>query len=48
MKVLDRFAKSESGATAIEWGLIVALIALGLIAAATYFGPMFFRPWGHG
>ena len=29
-----RFLKDESGATAIEYGLIAALIAVGIIAAA--------------
>jgi pilus assembly protein Flp/PilA len=32
-KFLSRFAKDESGATAIEYGLIAALIAVVLIAA---------------
>jgi pilus assembly protein Flp/PilA len=30
---LDRFIKDESGATAIEYGLIAALIAVALITA---------------
>jgi pilus assembly protein Flp/PilA len=30
---IERFVKDESGATAIEYGLIAALIALGIIAA---------------
>ncbi len=33
MKVFARFAKDESGATAIEYGLIAALIAVAIIAA---------------
>lgn len=33
-----RFAKDESGATAIEYGLIAALIAVGIIVAATALG----------
>jgi pilus assembly protein Flp/PilA len=33
-----RFAKDESGATAIEYGLIAALIAVALITAATLLG----------
>jgi pilus assembly protein Flp/PilA len=32
-KFFSRFAKDESGATAIEYGLIAALIALVLVAA---------------
>ncbi len=33
-KILARFAKDESGATAIEYGLIAALIALAIIFGA--------------
>jgi pilus assembly protein Flp/PilA len=33
-----KFLKDESGATAIEYGLIAALIAVGIIAAATTLG----------
>lgn len=33
-----RFLKDESGATAIEYGLLAALIALGIIAGATTIG----------
>jgi pilus assembly protein Flp/PilA len=33
-----RFAKDESGATAIEYGLIAALIAVAIISAATAAG----------
>jgi pilus assembly protein Flp/PilA len=33
-----RFAKDESGATAIEYGLIAALIAVAIIAAVTSVG----------
>jgi len=32
-KFFSRFAKDESGATAIEYGLIAALIALVLVGA---------------
>ena len=35
---VKRFVKDESGATAIEYGLIVALIAVGIIAAARGLG----------
>ena len=31
--LINRFAKDESGATAIEYGLIAALVAVGIIAA---------------
>ena len=37
-KLFARFAKDESGATAIEYGLIAALISVALIAAATTLG----------
>jgi pilus assembly protein Flp/PilA len=38
MKTIAKFAKDESGATAIEYGLIAALIAVGIIVAATTLG----------
>ncbi len=39
MKTLfARFAKDESGATAIEYGLIAALISVAVISAATTLG----------
>jgi len=38
MKTMTRFLKDESGATAIEYGLIAALISVGIIAAATALG----------
>jgi pilus assembly protein Flp/PilA len=37
-KLLYRFAHDESGATAIEYGLIVALIAVVIIGAVTLVG----------
>jgi pilus assembly protein Flp/PilA len=37
-KFVARFAKNESGATAIEYGLIAALIAVVIIAGATALG----------
>lgn len=37
-KLFARFAKDESGATAIEYGLIAALIAVALITGATTLG----------
>ena len=37
-KFISRFAKDESGATAIEYGLIVALIAVVIIGAVTLVG----------
>ena len=34
-KFVTRFVKDESGATAIEYGLIAALIGIGIISALT-------------
>jgi pilus assembly protein Flp/PilA len=36
--IFARFVKDESGATAIEYGLIAALIALAIITGATALG----------
>lgn len=38
MKSIIRMLKNESGATAIEYGLIAALIAVTIIAAASMVG----------
>jgi len=35
---MKRFANDETGATAIEYGLIAALISVGIIAAVTTLG----------
>ncbi|HWK37868.1 MAG TPA: Flp family type IVb pilin [Hyphomicrobium sp.] len=35
---LSRFAKDESGATAIEYGLIAALIGVAIVAGARAIG----------
>ncbi len=37
-KLLARFAKDQSGATAIEYGLIAGLIAVVIITAVTSLG----------
>jgi len=37
-KLFARFLKDESGATAIEYGLIAALISVGIIGAAEGLG----------
>jgi pilus assembly protein Flp/PilA len=37
-KLFARFLKNESGATAIEYGLIAALISVALIAGASTLG----------
>ncbi|WP_019996114.1 Flp family type IVb pilin [Aureimonas ureilytica] len=38
-KLLARFKKNESGATAIEYGLLAALISVAVIAGASTLGP---------
>ncbi len=38
MMNLKRFLKDESGATAIEYGLIAALVAVAIIGAVTALG----------
>ena len=38
MNIFARFAQDESGATAIEYGLIAALISVGIILAAGTLG----------
>jgi len=37
-KFINKFVKDESGATAIEYGLIAALIAVVIISAITAMG----------
>ncbi len=38
MTIFARFIKDESGATAIEYGLIASLIAVAIITGATTMG----------
>ena len=38
MSFVQRFLKNESGATAVEYGLIAALIGVVIIAGATLLG----------
>jgi pilus assembly protein Flp/PilA len=38
MQIFNRFIRDESGATAIEYGLIAALIAVVIITAVTTVG----------
>ncbi len=38
MKLISRFSRDDSGATAIEYGLIAALIAVVLIGALSLVG----------
>lgn len=42
-RLLKRFVKSEDGATAIEYGLIAALISVVIIASLTAIGPELVR-----
>ena len=37
-RLVIRFVHNQSGATAIEYGLIAALVSVGAIAAMTTFG----------
>ncbi len=36
--MINRFMKSEEGATAIEYGLIASLVAVAIVAALTALG----------
>lgn len=38
IRELKHFALDESGATAIEYGLLAALVALGIVVGATALG----------
>jgi len=38
MNLFSRFLKDESGATAIEYGLIASLVAVAIITGATTLG----------
>lgn len=44
--IMKRFVKDESGATAIEYGLIAALIAVGIITSATLLGSQIAATFG--
>jgi pilus assembly protein Flp/PilA len=45
--LLKRFAADESGATAIEYGLIAAGIALAIITAVNSLGTQISTTFGH-
>ena len=47
LKTFKTFAMDESGATAIEYGLIAALVAIGLIAALTSLGKSLSKIFTH-
>lgn len=38
MKIISRFSRDESGATALEYGLIAGLISLAIVTGATAAG----------
>jgi pilus assembly protein Flp/PilA len=44
--ILARFAKDESGATAIEYGLIAGLISIGIVTAVTTAGTQISQIFG--
>ncbi len=46
LNLITRFANDESGATAIEYGLIAALIAVGIITAARTLGSQISATFG--
>lgn len=46
-KFVTRFVKDESGATAIEYGLIIALIAVVIITAVTALGTSLSDTFNH-
>ena len=47
MVLVQRFISDDEGATAIEYGLITALIAVGLIAAFIVFGDALMALFGY-
>jgi pilus assembly protein Flp/PilA len=44
--ILSRFAKDDSGATAIEYGLIAGLIAVVIVTAVTTIGTKLLNTFG--
>lgn len=45
MKTFARFLRDQSGATAIEYGLIAALISTAIVAAVTTAGTSLSETW---
>ena len=45
--LLSRFAKDESGATAIEYGLIAGFVSIAIITALGVIGPELTRIFGN-
>lgn len=37
-EMMGKFSKDESGATAVEYGLIISLIVIGLVVSMNAFG----------
>ncbi len=46
-KMLRKFAVDRRGATAIEYGLIVTMIAIACVGAFSTFGDRTGEIWGH-
>lgn len=42
-----KFFKEEDGQTLVEYGMLISLIALVVIAAVTMFGSKVANMWGH-
>ncbi len=47
MHIFSAFLKNEDGATAIEYGLIAALISIAAIAAMTFVGTNLTNTFNH-
>ncbi|MEM7290395.1 MAG: Flp family type IVb pilin [Pseudomonadota bacterium] len=47
MKLLKKLIRDESGATAIEYGLIAALVGVAIIGGVTSFGTSTDRVYEH-
>ena len=47
MKMISRFFKDESGATAIEYAMIATLVSVGIIAGLTAFADASNTLWNY-
>lgn len=47
LKMLKRLVKDEDGATAVEYGILVGLIAAGVIVGASTLGTNVAAAFGH-
>lgn len=45
--MLNQFLREEEGQTLVEYGLLISLIALVVIAMLTYFGQRTNNMWGN-